>query len=373
MNKIALTLIGVLIAGLVSSANATRIYPSKPSGTITLKDDIKYSSVHIGDINNDGAKDILVCMHGDKDKSGSVAAFYQKKGKFSSKPDLEIPIKDPKGAVIKDIDGDGKNDIAVNETLRYLYLCYAKKNFKPKKYFDVNMTSNDLLDVNLNKSTKLGASLLGLSVWWRVDKHGKVRETYIDREPDNLSGFPAAGDLNNDGEMDLVFPRDYNLILYYGPFPPAEEVNAEMLSKNSVINAEEGDINSVCIGDYNGDSRQDIATQTEQGIFFYNQNAPVDFSEKASAKIAGKFSEIKSADVNNDKLDDIIAISGDLKCIYIFLQKKNGKFAKSTEKADQIISGDRYYDLTIDDINGDGKKDLCVSGCGNFVNIFYAR
>ncbi len=358
------------LMGLVGSTKAVNIYSQIPSCSIALKDGIRYSHAYTGDVNNDGKKDILVSIY---EKNGPVFVYYQKDGKISSTPDLVLPLKKPRGIVVKDIDGDGKNDIIVNKSRRILYLCYAKNNFKPEEHFDVNMTSNDLLDVNLNKSTELSASLLGLAVWWRIGTDGSVKQTYIERSPDNLSGFPAAGDLNNDGAMDLVYPKDCSLIIYYGPFPPVGKITAEMLDKSNVIETENGKINRVCIADYNGDSRLDIATKTKTGIYIYNQGSPIGFGNQASTKIIGDFWEIKSADVNGDKRDDIIAISGNLKHIYVFLQKKDGKFSESALKADQTISGNKYYSLTIDDINGDGKKDLCVSGYGNFVKIFYAK
>ena len=370
MKTTTLTIIATSIIGLTNLAQAANIYPGTPSCNITLKDGIRYSAAYTGDVNNDGKKDILVSLY---EKNGPVIVYYQKDGKFSSVPDLTLPLKKPRGIVVKDIDRDGKNDIIVNKSRRILYLCYAKNNFKPEEHFDVNMTSNDILDVNLNKSTELSASLLALAVWWRVGQDGSVNQTYITREPDNLSGFPAAGDLNNDGEIDWVYPKNYNLILYYGPFPPAKHITAEMLNVHNTINTENGNIKGVCIADYNGDSKPDIATKTETGIYIYNQGSPVGFTGKASTKITGKFWSINSADINNDKLDDIIAISKDLKRIYIFLQKKDGGFAGTSQQANQVISGNKYYHLSIDDINGDGKNDLCVSGYGNYVKIFYAK
>jgi hypothetical protein len=338
-----------------------------------LKDGIKYSSVHAGDVNNDGAQDIVVAIYQNGGVDGSVDVFYQKDGGFTSKVDLSIAVKAPRGAVIKDFDGDGKNDIAVNEYQRHLYLCYAKNNFKPQKNFNVNMTSNDLLDVDLYKSDKDTTSLLCLSVWWRVAKDGSVKPTYITRPPSNLSGLPAAGDLNDDGDIDLVYPQDYRLLLYYGPFTPVSTLKPDMLSEHSVIELGEK-ISSVSVGDYNGDDKQDIAAyQSSTGIAFYYQGSPMGFSDKASSHIRGSFQDIKSADVNNDKLDDIIVIDSNLKAIRIFLQKADGGFAESIADADQIITGNRYYKLDISDINNDGKNDLIVAGYGNFVAVYYGK
>ena len=373
MKKIVLTLMVVCIISLASLLSAAEIYPSNPSCTITLKDGIKYSAVHTGDVNNDGAQDIVVSIYGNDGIDSSVDVFYQKDGGFTSKAALHLSIKSPRGAVVKDIDGDGKNDIAINESRRYINLCYAKNNFKPQRNFDVNMTSDDLLDVDLNKSDKDITSLLALSVWWRVAKDGTVKQTYIARPPSNLSGFPAAGDLNDDGDIDLVYSQDYRLLLYYGPFTPVGILKPDMLSEHKILDTGKK-IASVYVGDYNGDGKQDIAAyQAGTGISFYYQGSPMGFSDKASSHIKGSFQDIKSADVNNDKLDDIIAIDSNLKAIRIFLQKADGGFAESIADADQIITGNRYYKLDISDINNDGKNDLIISGYGNFVAVYYGK
>lgn len=388
--KLTVNLIIAITIISMQMAQGVTIYRAKPNKTIKLRKGAEYAQVHTGDINNDGKNDILVCIYPknkfDKDGKvigyeykGSVVAYYQKGGRFSLKPDLVLPSEhSPRGAIIKDIDGDGKNDIAYNDNRKRLYLCYAKKKFRPKKYSDTNMRASDLLSVDLNTALtdKLSASFLGRAVWWRISKYGNVKQTYIARPPYNDSGFPAAGDLNDDGETDLVYPDKKHLFIYYGPFTPVSVLKPEMLSDHSVLDIQKGEgyIQQVSIGDFNADRRQDIACNVgETGILFLHQDSPQGFSEKVSAEIKGDFWRIESADVNNDKLQDIIAIDSNCSAIRIFLQKKGGGFVTEAKDADQTLIINKAYDMLLSDINGDGKKDLIVVNPKGTIMIYYAR
>ena len=391
MKKLIVSLIVFIMVFSMGTVEAATIYRSQPNKTIKLRKGAKYTQVHAGDINNDGKKDILVCIYPKKkfDKEGefigyeykgSVVAYYQKNGRFPLKPDLTFPSEySPRGAIIKDIDGDGKNDIAYNDYAKRLYLCYAKNKFKPKEYTDTNMRADDLLDVNLNNalSDKLSASFLGRAVWWRVSKKGRVvKQTYIARPPYNQSGFPGAGDLDGDEETDLVYPEKKRLLLYYGPFTPASVLKPEMLVDHSILEISKGEgyIQQVCIGDFNADKRQDIACSVgKTGVLFLHQNAPQGFSEKVSAEIKGDFWKIETADINNDKLQDIVAIDSNCLSVRIFLQKKGGGFVTKAKDADQVIKINKAYDILLSDINGDGKKDLVVANTKRAIMIYYAK
>ncbi len=357
----------------INVSYAKNIFPLKPSETIFMRSNIEYSDVNVGDVNNDKRQDIIVSVYENSLTKGSVDVFYKKKKKFSSKPSFSIQIKEPRGVVVKDVDGDRKNDIIINERKENLYLCCAKNDFKPQKYSDVNMRSYDLLDVNLNTFNKDMVSVLSAATWWRIAKDGTVKKTYIARPPSNVSGLPAAADFNKDRIIDLVFPTKLKVLIYYGPFKPVGVLTPKMLVKHSIIELK-NKILSVYTGDFNGDSKQDIAVyQPGVGISFYCQKANMGFSNKASCCIAGKFQDIKSADINKDKRDDIVVIDSNLGSIRVFLQKTDGTFANSILDADQVLVGKKYYKLNINDVNNDGVKDLIVAGYGNFIDVYYGR
>ncbi len=361
----------VITMVLINVSNAKNVFPLNPSDTILMRSNIEYSDVNVGDVNNDKKMDIILSVYESGLVKGSVDIFYRKRKKFSTKPDFSIEIKEPRGVVVKDVDGDRKNDIVINESKRNLYLCCAKNDFKPQKYSDINMRACDLLDVNLNTFNKDVVSVLSSATWWRIAKDGTVKSTYIARPPSNISGFPAAADFNKDRIIDLVFPTKLKLLIYYGPFKPIDTVTPKTLLKHSVIELR-NKISTVHTGDFNGDGKQDIAVyQPEVGISFYCQKANMGFNNEPSCCIAGRFHDIKSADINNDKRDDIVVIDSNLGAIRVFLQKSDGTFGNSILDADQVLVGKKYYKLNINDINDDGAEDLIVAGCGNFIDIYY--
>ncbi len=392
-NDRSVVLFCLIVGVFINTVSAMNVYRTQPNKTIKVTTGTRYGQVNVGDVNTDGKKDIIVSLYPKKkinkagdfvgyDKKGSLMIFFQKArgGGFSVKPDLIIPAeKEPRGVVVKDVDGDSKNDIIYNDYRENLYICYAKNEFRSQKYCDINMRSGSLVDVNLNNSltNKLAASFLSHAVWWRVLKDGtSVEKTYIARPPDNKSGSPAVGDLNADGETDLVYAERKTLYLYYGPFRPADILNPSMLKKHTIMNTTlgAGYINGVSLNDFNGDNLTDVAINVEEmGILFLNQDTEGEFKEDASKKIEGDFLKILTTDINNDKLDDVVAIAGNCSMVKIFLQKKEVGFVKKEKNADQTIKINQAYDIIIDDINDDNKNDLLVLSSKGKLMIYYAR
>ncbi len=387
-----LCLVSLLLVFFINTAGAINVYRTQPNKTIKLTTGTRYGQVNVGDVNNDGKDDIVVSLYPKKklnkagqfvgyEKKGSLLIFFQKArgGGFSAKPDLIIPSEhDLRGVVVKDVDGDSKNDIIYNDYRENLYICYAKNEFKPQKYRDINMRSDSLIDVNLNNSltNKLSASFLAHAVWWRVSKDNNIEKTYIARPPENKSGSPAVGDLNADGETDLVYAETKTLYLYYGPFMPADILRPSMLKKHIIMDTTVGAgyITGVALNDFDGDNRTDVAVNVgETGIVFLNQDAEGEFKEDALKKIDGDFVRILTADINNDKLADVVAMVSNYSAIKIFLQKKDVGFVKKEKSADQTIKINQAYNMLVKDVNGDNKADLLVLSSKGKLMIYYAR
>ncbi len=367
---------GLLVVICRTIVTGEGMYNATPNNSITLGKDVRPYAAYTGDVNNDKIKDIIVCNYKHGDVDGSVLLFCQKKGRFLSKESFSIPISEPRGIVVKDIDNDNRNDIIITELQKSLHICYARNRFKPKTFKDTNMYSAGLLEVNLNSSIsdKLSASLLGRAVWWRVAKNGKVTQTYIARPPYNQSEFPAAGDLDGDGELDLVYPYNDVMFIYYGPFTACDILSPQMLFKYKKIKIKglKGNIQNICIGDFNHDFRPDIVGCVPgDGIIFITQSAPLGYnSNEVSFRILGDFSQIKVADINNDKLDDIVAIDNNSHYVRIFLQKRGGGFVDDYKDAEQVIK-ERAYNILLDDINSDNKIDLIVTTTYSSINIYH--
>jgi hypothetical protein len=203
-----------------------------------------------------------------------------------------------------------------------------------------------------------------------VDVNGQVKSSYIHRPPRNQSGLPAAADLNNDGGIDLVYPQDDRFLVYYGPFP-ATSIKPDMLSEVSTINTPpaHGKCRQVAIGDFNNDERMDIAALCQNAVLFYYQNSPSGFPEEPSKILTGKYLIMKTADLNNDKLADLIVLKAGASKISIYLQGKNG----IPETPDQVINSRYTYRIALKDLNQDGVEDLILANTKGLVSIYYNK
>lgn len=113
------------------------------------------------------------------------------------------------------------------------------------------------------------------------------------------------------------------------------------------------------IGDFNGDSRQDvvISTQVDQ-IQVFSQKADGTLETTPLSYFAGtQLDSLAVGDVNNDNRADVVAVNFTDNTISVLLQQADGTFASrvtypTSSGPDAVIIGD---------VNNDGRKDVIVS------------
>ncbi|MEO8680596.1 MAG: FG-GAP-like repeat-containing protein [Vicinamibacterales bacterium] len=274
-------------------------------------------SVAIGDVNGDGAPDLVVAnftsrnvsiLLGHGNGTFGVAVNYDVGGVVSS-------------VAIGDVNGDGKLDLAV-----------------------ANLGSNAV------------SILLGIG-----DGTFGAAVDYFTVSPNSV----AVGDVNGDGKPDLAVPNTgsntVSILLGSG--------NGTFAS--GVTYGTGGGPSSVAIGDVNGDGTPDLAVANySQNVSILLGNGNGTFGVMVNYGVATGWgpSSMALGDVNGDGTPDLAVASSYLPNVSILLGNGNGTFAPAVNYS----VGTDPSSVAIGDVNGDGKPDLAVANpdfASNTVSI----
>ncbi|HVW66935.1 MAG TPA: FG-GAP-like repeat-containing protein [Candidatus Peribacteraceae bacterium] len=173
----------------------------------------------------------------------------------------------------------------------------------------------------------------------------------------------AAGDLNGDGDPDIVAANytsgTISVFLNNGSGTFASKVDYTTGSNPF----------SVAIGDLNGDGKPDIAvanySSTTVSVFLNKGNGT--FAAKVDYTTGSNPYSVAIGDLNGDGKSDIAVTNHTSNTVSVFLNKGDGTFASKVD----YTTGSQPHSVAIGDINGDGKADLAVANQGsNSVSVF---
>ncbi len=231
------------------------------SGADTFSPAIKYVasdiyntfSVALGDINGDGALDI-VTANNDSNYKGYVSVLLNSgDGRFCTVLHLAAGV-DPTIAFVGDLNGDGRIDIAVRNTCGFTVLL-AQGN---GAYSTISTAAGTILN---------GMTVGDLNGDGRADlafaSYGAARLSVFMNEGTGTFGAPviysaarpvavAFGDLNSDGKVDLATATEI------GGTSVLLNTGAGMFGGMRYYSSDPNEPNAVAIADLNGDGKNDL-------------------------------------------------------------------------------------------------------------------
>ena len=343
------------ISGLACASNSkfTPVFsPNKSSiGTNDFSTKVDFTtgtlpfSVAIGDLDGDGKPDLAVAnrfsntvsIYRNTSSNGSISS-----SSFAAKVDFTTGSF-PNSVAIGDIDGDGKPDLVV-----------------------ANSLSN------------------AVSVFRNMSSSGSITSSSFSAKVDFTTGtLPfsvAIGDIDGDGKPDLAVANvNSNNVSAFRNTSSSGSIS--FAAKVDFYTGPGSTPYSVAIGDIDGDGKLDLAVAN-----YANSTVSIFPNESSSGNIISNFGSrvdfttglspvsVAIGDLDGDGKLDLAVANADDNTVSLLRNTSSGSISSGSfaAKVDFAIgSGSIPFSVSIGDINGDGKPDLAVANNGtNTVSVF---
>ena len=273
--------------------------------SIVLIDITKPRDVFVVDLNRDGILDLIIT-----ESNSNKIYYYKNDGNMVYTKYLVGDSYNPNYLNVKDIDNDGNLDIVNSYTKWYKYngvnnftlMDEVHSNYKDKYNQDINNNGTiDTFSSLMTGSTNPVTGCKGYDVFWVEDNGTKYKFDTVPGQPTNI----FSGDINNDGNMDIVLNNDpgcyKNTTLYLND-------GSQHFTEKKVF--ENLSIKSLYVKDINHDGKKDIIASTSNpySITAAIQQEDASFVSFEINNMNGS-GGIFAIDIDNDGDVDIISVS----------------------------------------------------------------
>jgi hypothetical protein len=297
------------------------------------------ASVAVGDLNGDGAPDLVVANNAPGAHSVSVllnTTVMVEATNMSAFPSGTLPVMQAQPVVIGDINGDGKPDVIVG----HLFGNYS-----------VSVLAN---------TTPPGSAT---ATFAPVQNFGAG----------NNAGSLQLADFNGDGKPDIVVTNRGNNTISVLMNTTVPGSIPSFATQQTFPAGTGNDQKLLAVGDLNGDGKPDVVVANAGGTVdvLVDTTAPgsltATFAPKQSFATGGDADSVAIADVNGDGKPDLIVANYSAGTVSVLLNTTPPGSAVLSFASPQIFTSQtRTKFVAVADLNGDGKPDVVASNDGSY-------
>ena len=316
----------------------------------------------------------------------AVAAGYFNKDRYpdlvgAGAPQLSIFLGDGDGGLVRtsrvaggehpvdyavtDLDADGDTDIVVaNHETDYVTLLLGdgRGTFHPATHSPLriavrphphavhaaDLNADGHVDLVVDHREAEGMLTLRGRSEGRFDSTGQVV---------NVGGDPyrgmALGDLNEDGQLDLVTPNPSKVGVFLN-------TSSDQIAFTDAASVPAAAPFAVALGDLNGDDRLDLIAASDEGsplveLFFGDGEGGFEEAPDSPVQFAPGAKKIAIGDFNGDGTADAAVSSYDSSDVLVLLG------GPESIRTDFLPSGEHPWGMAVADFNADGKDDLVIA------------
>ncbi|CAF1191220.1 unnamed protein product [Rotaria sordida] len=332
-------------------------------------------SVDVSDFDNDGQMDIVVANHG----TSSITIFLgYENGRFTTQVNYSTGYQSwPSWITIGDFNRDNRLDIATsnfNLNSVGIFLGYGNGAFTPATIFSTGHGSApqhvEARDFNNDGILDIAVANYGsnnIVVLFGVGDGSFLLGTPYQTGPGSGPWGLVIGDFDNDTKLDIAVANHESnniyIVLGYGQ---------ELYGSVTLYSMDFGSQPySVAIGDLNNDGQSDIVVANygtdNVGIALGRSHGVFDIIRTYSTGVGSAPYSVAIADFNNDNRLDIVVSNSETDNIAILLGSGNGTFVTRATYSTGALS--RPYTVAIADFNNDHIPDIAIANSGT-NNIF---